>query len=436
MDELKDIIGVLGPSAGIVVVVYLFLRYFERKIKIDKGISDEDFHRNGIVFQSEPITSSEGSLMLKSDSELLHSDPYFKDYGGPVHRTPPYIIGPEIASEALSDSYGWEHDALGTKELHSQGILGEEVIVYVLDTGADANHPDLKDNIDRQLARDFSRSSTGWGGPNPHGTHCAGTIGAVVNGAGIVGIAPKVKIVPIKVLGDTGAGRSDWIAEAYDYIRSLNKPGILSNSYGAPAPDSWTGPALKRLIDAGYWFVAAAGNSGPGTVNWPGAYPEAICVGAIDSNLNRASFSSTNQTVDTCAPGVNIISTIPGGRYASFSGTSMATPCVSGVLALVWGELTKRGIKIPNQMEVIKAIEETSRDLGGVGRDDSYGWGLIVAKNLIKYFVDKHKPEEPKPEEPKPPIGNKEITWKQMASALKKNGYTTLRVNEDIAFTL
>lgn len=417
MEELKDIIGVLGPSAGIVVVVYLFLRYFERIFKKD------------------------GDGMLMSDNEILRTDPYFKDYTGPVHRTPPYIAGPEISSEVLSDSYGWEHDALLTKPLHAEGIQGEDVIVYVLDTGVDPNHPDLKDSVDRNLAKDFSRSSRGWNDVNSHGTHCAGTIGAVLNSAGIVGIAPKVKIVPIKVLGDTGAGRSDWIAEAYDYVRSLGKPGILSNSYGAPAPDSWTGPALKRLVDAGYWFVAAAGNSGPGTTNWPGAYPEAICVGAVDSNLNRASFSSANQTVDTCGPGVNIVSTVPGGRYAAYSGTSMATPCVAGALALVWGELAKRGIKIPNQMEVLEAISKTSRDLGASGRDDSYGWGLVDPTKLIKYFVDKYKPEDPKPEDPKPddpkpPTEGKEITWKQMASALKKNGYSTLRVNEDIAFTL
>jgi subtilisin family serine protease len=172
-------------------------------------------------------------------------------------------------------------------------------------------------------------------------------------------------------------------------------------SLGSSQPDSYTRPAIQYAISKGKWVVAAAGNEGPNTINYPGAYPEVICVGAVDQQLQPANFTSSNTQVDVAAPGVQIFSTYVGNRYAKLSGTSMATPYVAGCLALVRSAIKKAGKSIPTQTELIKLIHENSRDIFAPGYDTATGAGLIDTAKLIELTAG--TPQVP-PVPPSPPV--------------------------------
>jgi len=211
---------------------------------------------------------------------------------------------------------------------------GEGVTVGVIDSGIADDHPDLEGNI--ADAVDF----TGSGDPcdyNGHGTHVSGTIAADNQGKGIVGVAPNAKILSLKALSSEGYGSMLWTMNALRY--AIDKEvDVINMSLGGPHL-----PRLHKLVkeatNKGITVVAASGNEGDGLIftpeiSFPGYYPESVQVGAIDFNGRLAYFSNTNENVDVLAPGVNILSTYPNGQYARLDGTSMATPHISGLIAL------------------------------------------------------------------------------------------------------
>jgi subtilisin family serine protease len=242
--------------------------------------------------------------------------------------------------------YGGTPDAdIDAPEAWIQTTGSSDVVVAVVDTGVDYNHPDLAANI-------WSDPSTGYHGydyvnrdtdpmdDNSHGTHCAGTIGAVGNnGIGVAGVNWNVKIMAVKFLGASGSGSTSNAIQAILYANS-HGAHVISNSWGGGGYSQ----ALKDAIDASpAVVVCAAGNSARDTDAYP-HYPSSynstniISVAATDKNDNLASFSNYGETsVDVAAPGVSIYSTIPEskGSYGSKSGTSMATPHVAGLAALV-----------------------------------------------------------------------------------------------------
>lgn len=244
--------------------------------------------------------------------------------------------------------------------------------VAVLDTGIDYNHPDLAPNY--KFGISFVPTESSAMDFNSHGTHCAGTIAAAINGIGVVGVAPAAYLYAVKVLDKTGSGSWSWLIAGIDWC--VNKKGlkILSMSMGGTVAPS----ALQTMCDAawnkGALLVAAAGNSG-GAVIFPAAYNSVIAVSAIDSANNIASFSSRGPEVELCAPGVNVLSTIPGGGYGTKSGTSMACPHVSGSVALAWG--THR---FDNNITIRRLLAWTADDLGSPGRDPEYGFGRVDAE--------------------------------------------------------
>ncbi len=233
-----------------------------------------------------------------------------------------------------------------------------EVIVAVIDSGVDYFHPDLRNNIAVNAAEKNGRSGVDDDGngyiddvygydffndrangydDNGHGTHCAGIIAAEKNAIGVRGIAPRVKILPIKFLGKNGSGDTADAIRAIDYAVSRGAR-ILSNSWGGGGASQLLDDAIQRAINQGAIFVAAAGNSAMDndeTENYPANYPNVISIGSSDSRDARSSFSNYgNKTVKLFAPGSAILSTYPNGQYRSLSGTSMATPQVSGAIAL------------------------------------------------------------------------------------------------------
>lgn len=240
------------------------------------------------------------------------------------------------------------------------------VRIAVIDTGVDYNHPDLKSNmwinskeipnngidddkngyIDDVYGYDFANTDSDPMDGNGHGTHCSGTIGAVHNNqTGVSGVMADVSIMAIKFLGDDGSGSLEAAIKSIDYATMMDVD-LMSNSWGGGGRSEALLEAIQRASDKGIIFTAAAGNSSSNndsSPSYPASYqvPNVVSVAALTAQNGLASFSSYGRTsVHIAAPGHNILSTVNGGKYDVYSGTSMATPHVSGVLGLL---LAKEG---------------------------------------------------------------------------------------------
>ncbi len=273
------------------------------------------------------------------------------------------------------------------------GSTGSERIIAILDTGYNYNHDQLNDSYIQ--GKDFVNNDNDPWDDNGHGTHVAGLITSNgitsgSNGPLSKGVAPAAKIIPVKVLDGSGSGYfSNIIAGIYWVADNQVKADAISMSLGSSKTfkstcDNYM-PDMKRAIDyaisKGIVVVIAAGNSGNAGVSFPGCVSSALTVGAVDSNDRIASFSGRGSAVDVTAPGVSLYSTWIGSNtaYASASGTSMATPVVSGTIALV-----KSAHPDWTTAQVISAIKNTAKDLGASGFDNSYGNGRIQANLAVQ----------------------------------------------------
>lgn len=259
---------------------------------------------------------------------------------------------------------------------------GEEAVVAVLDTGIDYNHPDLKSNIIGGTSLVDGESD--YMDKNGHGTHVAGTIAA--HGK-ILGVAPAARLLAIKVLDQQGNGTYQGITAGLKYAREWKGPqgqrvNVVNMSLGGPEPDKEMYDAIIRVINSGILVVCAAGNHGDGMqetkeIAFPAYYDETIAVGAINMQTRAANFSNTNDRIDLVAPGVETYSTYLGGRYVKLSGTSMAAPHISGAAALVYSSYKKRFGAFPTPGTVGLLLKYLSIDLGEVGFDELYGYGVF-----------------------------------------------------------
>ncbi|MBZ5586294.1 MAG: S8 family serine peptidase [Acidobacteriia bacterium] len=294
------------------------------------------------------------------------------------------VIEPDVAIYAL-DEYdnAWGVKTINARAVHNGGNRGQGVKVCVIDSGIDATHPDLYQYY--AGGYDFVNDDDNPADDNGHGTHVAGTIAALANNTGVIGVAPQASILAYKILGADGSGSfSDAIAAVERCAADGGK--ITSNSYGSTAdPGSLVKAAFDKAAAEGILHVAAAGNARSifacNAVAYPARYASVVAVGATDSSDKVASFSCRGAEVELAAPGVNIQSTWPGGAYATASGTSMATPHVSGLAALVLGcglvDLNNDGVV--DGADVRLRMQQTALDLGTAGRDTSYGFGRIRA---------------------------------------------------------
>lgn len=250
---------------------------------------------------------------------------------------------------------------------------GDGVKVAVIDTGIDCNHPDLKANCAGGYnALDSKKPPMD---DNEHGTHVAGTIAGVLNGKGVVGVAPNARLYAVKVLDKDGAGGLSSIIKGLIWCGN-NKMDVANMSLGAPMGTIFMRAALKYATVRGVAVFAAAGNDG-GSVNYPGAYPEAITVSALGPNESIAKFSSRGNQVAFIAPGVDVKSTVPGGRYDSYSGTSMATPHVAGLGALA----VARGAR--GEKAVRAALRRAAVKVPGLSASEQ-GAGVVDAARLVR----------------------------------------------------
>lgn len=296
---------------------------------------------------------------------------------------------------AMSQTTDWGLESLNVPNVW-RATKGEGIKVAVLDTGVAYNHPDLSGAI--LDMKDFTNSPSGPYDIQNHGTHVAGVIAARDNTTGVVGVAPQAGLLIAKVLGDNGSGGEAGIIRGVEW--ALEKDAdIISMSLGSAYETPELRKILNEAIKKGKFVICAAGNDGPqlDSVTYPGKYEEIITVGSIDRRRNISWFSSKGRQVDIVAPGDEILSTIPSNGYGQMSGTSMATPFVTGLAALMLAKhrMNDGDNKTPlkTQKQLMAHLKKMTIDLGPKGFDISYGYGLIdpsqllnLDKSMIQYF--------------------------------------------------
>lgn len=270
------------------------------------------------------------------------------------------------------------------------------IIVLVMDTGAQLNHPDLV----IAGGRDFTGMG-GSGGPvnanDNHGTAVAGCVAARANGLGTTGVAPGVRIATAKIAGVDSSGyfinyRDSNVVGALDWGRSLGAR-VSNSSWGGGSASSAVEDAFRTTRNAGMVHFAAAGNGYGGPVNWPASSPHVYAVGATANNGTRASFSSYGTGLAFMAPGQDIMTTdrtgssgYNSGDTVIINGTSFAAPYAAGVAALL---LSREPSLTPSQ--VFERMKNSCVDMGPTGYDTGYGWGHLNAyRTLVPGSGDDH----------------------------------------------
>ncbi len=275
---------------------------------------------------------------------------------------PNYTVYPIGMPNDAEISKQWAHNIVKSSAAWDLSIGRDDIVVAVIDSGTDVNHSDLKENIwvnrsetpnngrdddgngyiDDVNGWDFANNDNNPADDIDHGTHVAGTIGAVCNNSlGICGQAQKLKMMPLKFLGPNGGSVANAI-KAIEYAIKM-RVKIMSNSWGGTQSSQGLAQVIAKAEKSGIMFIAAAGNdtrNNDQQPSYPASYTSGniISVAATDSADRLANFSNYGMTsVDIGAPGVSIYSTRPGNRYQFMNGTSMATPLVSGVVALMYG---------------------------------------------------------------------------------------------------
>lgn len=317
---------------------------------------------------------------------------------------PPDVLKPEFVISALSETTDWGLLASGIPDAHKH-TRGAGVVVAVLDTGG-PNHLDLNANLLPAINCSGVGNATDKQG---HSTHVCGIIAALENGIGVVGVAPEAKILPIKVLDDSGHSGFAQIASG---IRAAidAKADIINMSLGAPQtpPDDFYN-AIKEAYNAGIIIVAAAGNDS-GAVNWPARYDEVIAVSAVNNQGELAEFSSHGEQIDFGAPGVNIYSTYLNNQYAMLNGTSQAAPFIAGVCALLlaWTRKHPNMPQIKNNNDMLMALEKFT-DPAGRLTDGKFGFGIPHLANALNDMPEIVEETPVKPIEPPTPKPNVNI---------------------------
>ena len=341
------------------------------------------------------MTVDEAGLEALWDSDLVD------DVESDVRKTLIPTIPSANRRELLGCDGGECNDLYGVTQVQAVqswdvGQRGAGIKVCVIDSGLASTHQDFTRT--RISGYTGSDSAGNWQQDlNGHGTHVAGTIAAADNGNGIIGVSPDAEMYIVKVFSGRG-GNWAWGAELEDAAFACQDAGanIISMSLGGPAAPGER-EAFQKLWDEGIVSIAAAGNDGNTAFSYPASHPTVISVAANNEAGNRASFSQYNSQVDVSAPGVSVKSCVPSNGYDFYDGTSMATPHVAGVAALVWG--SKPGA---TNEQVRQAIESTCLDRGSAGRDNMYGHGIVQALDAINALNGGNPPPPPPPGTPSP----------------------------------
>lgn len=283
----------------------------------------------------------------------------------------------------------WHLPSVSAPQAWDNTTGSAEVTIAVIDTGVDYNHQDLAGKC--VAGYNYVDRNSDPMDDHGHGTHVAGIAAALGdNSTGVAGADWRARIMPIKVLDAQGSGYDSDVAAGIRYAADHGAE-VVNMSLGSSSYSYTLAEAVNYAYNKGVTLVAAAGNDGS-SVSYPAACDHVIAVGALDQGDNLAYFSNRGQALDLTAPGVSILSTVPGG-YGKMSGTSMASPLVAGCASLL---LAAHPGYSPSQVEA--ALVEGATDLGSAGFDTDYGHGKVNALACVS--------GEPQPEpQPQPDPG-------------------------------
>ncbi|WP_340818358.1 S8 family serine peptidase [Methanolobus sp. WCC4] len=315
------------------------------------------------------------------------------------------LVEPDGIAQITGETIPWGIERVNAPEVHALGFTGNGIKVAIIDTGVDYNHPDLAANY--LGGYDYVNDDSSPMDDNGHGTHVAGTVLGIDNDIGVIGVSPDVGFYALKAANS--AGYCSWS----DVIASINwavnnDVDVISMSLGG-SYSSTLKAACDNAYNSGTVVIASAGNTGdeddPSVLS-PADYDSVIAVAAIESSNSIAYFSSYGPQIELAAPGRYIYSTLPGSSYGSYSGTSMAAPHVTGVVALLLNtDVSGTNLDLDNDgtwdpAEVRARLQSTATDFGTAGKDDYYGYGLVNALAAVSNLDQAPATEEPATEEP------------------------------------
>ncbi|WP_051302555.1 S8 family peptidase [Salibacterium aidingense] len=289
----------------------------------------------------------------------------------------------EVKIQAEEELRNWGLEHVQAPDAWEENVTGEGVEVAVVDTGISTSHPSL-DVEDGYSAVSYTDS---YDDDNGHGSHTAGIIGASQPRAGLMGVAPDADLIAVKVLDESGNGSLSQVLTGMEWAIEEDVD-IINMSFGTLTDSSSMKSMLQEAYEDGIIVAAASGNRGEGEddtdrVEYPARYDSVVAVAAVDDNNERAYFSASGEAVELSAPGVDIVSTYEGSSYGPLSGTSMATPFVSGAFALL-----KEAYPEEEAPALRSMLQEEALDLGEDGRDERYGYGLLQLPDLSDAEVD------------------------------------------------
>lgn len=319
-----------------------------------------------VVKMNQGTTASEALARLRKNSSVSYAEPNHRVKlltapfaAATPSEAPPRVLPNDFDFEKLYGMYIADTNRtradIDAPSAWSVTTGDRKIIVAVIDTGIDYLHEDLQANIwtnsreipgngidddgngyiDDVHGYDFVSDDSDPMDDHGHGTHVSGTIGAVGNNElGVAGVCWQVSMMAVKAFDETGDSTVDRVLTAIDYAIA-NGARVINASWGLDEESQALHDAVKRAVEAGIIFIAAAGNAKTDEPIFPGSFEEALAVAALDQNSVRAVFSNYGAWVDLAAPGVDIFSTVPKNGYDYMSGTSMAAPHVSGLAALI-----------------------------------------------------------------------------------------------------
>ena len=353
----------------------------------DAGLSESDKHEKvhragGTIFRDHRSINAVSAELSEESISALKKDPHvaYIEADKVITVVEPVLVA-SSSDQELVDSWGVKR--IGADMAAMQGITGAGVKVAILDTGIDSNHPDLKDNYKGGYNFVYDNNDPYDDSRYGHGTHLAGIIAARDNGTGVVGVAPEASIYALKVLNGGLMGSTTDILAGIEWAIT-NKMNVINMSFGAQMDSQAFRDACDAAFKSGIVLVAAAGNFNQPIVDNPAGFDPVIAVSATAQDDTKAPFSNYGAKVELSAPGVAVMSTVPGGGYGLMSGTSQAAPHVSGVAALIFST----GIKDENgdgslADEIRQRLVATATDLGDPGRDVYFGYGLVNAARAV-----------------------------------------------------
>lgn len=321
------------------------------------------------IFRSEKMNYSQLKTYFAYKWHPQYSEPHYMYLTNDTvsENTGANVITP---NDLLFSTYQWNLPAIETELGWNLSKGSKEVVVAVVDTGVQADHPDLQG----QLLAGYNAITNGSTPDDDvgHGTHVAGIIGALTNNEeGVAGISWYNKILPVKALDNSGAGTTYSVAEGIIWAADHGAK-VINLSLGNYADSQFLHDAIKYAYDRDVVIVSASGNDNTERPGYPAAYEEVIAVAATNSTGERASFSNYGDYIDVAAPGESIASTYPDNQYAALSGTSMASPHVAALAGLV--RSLNPGL---TNKEVTELLTSNAVDLGNAGHDKYYGWGQV-----------------------------------------------------------